>query len=161
MIDKGKDKSTPKEDHRKVFSSCLWSLTLWGQEIQKTYIFPDLKKVRVTINGSPNILYNNGIESQDIWKEISRFFMKEKHKPQYMTLQKFYTDNKFWPLIDLRTMASHEMHGSSTHLVNSTDGVHVEIERDGKGSRKGNCHVFVISASQFSILEKQLYSVTY
>ena len=30
------------------------------------YIFPALKKISITINGSPNMLYNNGIESQDI-----------------------------------------------------------------------------------------------
>ena len=65
-------------------------------------IFPDLKKISVTMNGSPNMLYNNGIESRDIWSEVSRFFMKEKYKPQHMNLQKFYAKNKFGLLIDLR-----------------------------------------------------------
>ena len=60
-----------------------------GTRDSEKYILPDLKKVRVTINGSPNMLYSNDIESQDIWSEVSRFFMKEKHKPQYMTLKKF------------------------------------------------------------------------
>ena len=37
-------------------------------EIQKnSYVFPDLTKVSVTINGSPNMLYNNGIESKEMW----------------------------------------------------------------------------------------------
>ena len=62
-----------------------------GTRDSEKYIFPDLKKISVTINGSPNMLYNNGIESQDIWSEVSRFFMKEKYKPQHMTLEKFYT----------------------------------------------------------------------
>ena len=62
-----------------------------GTRDSEKYIFPELKKVRVTINGSPNTLYNNGIESQDIWVEVSRFFMKEKYKPPFMTLKKFYT----------------------------------------------------------------------
>ena len=56
-----------------------------GTRDSEKLIFPDLKKVRVTINGSPNMLYNNSIESQDIWEEVSHFFMKEKHKPQHMT----------------------------------------------------------------------------
>ena len=73
-----------------------------GTRDSEKYIFPDLKKISVTINGSPNMLYNNGIESRDIWSEVSRFFMKEKHKPQHMTLQKFYAKNKFGLLIDLR-----------------------------------------------------------
>ena len=100
-----------------------------GARDSEKFIFPDLNKVSVTINGSPNMLYNNGIESRDAWTQVSRFFMKEKHKPQHMTLQKFYTENKFGLLIDLRSMASQEMHGSGTRLVNTTDGVQLEIKK--------------------------------
>ena len=130
-----------------------------GTRDSEKYIFPALKKISVTVNGSPNMLYNNGIESQDIWSEVSRFFMKEKYKPQHMTLEKFYTKNKFGLLIDLRSMASQEMHGSG--LVNTTDGVQLEIERDAKGTGTVNCHVFVISDSQLNIVGNQLESVQY
>ena len=132
-----------------------------GTRDSEKYIFPDLKKISVTINGSPNMLYNNGIESRDIWSEVSRFFMKEKSKPQHMTLEKFFTKNKFGLLVDLRSMASQEMHGSGTRLVNTTDGVQLEIERAGKGTGTVNCHVFVISDSQFNIIGKQLESMQY
>ena len=37
-----------------------------GTRDSEKYIFPDIKKISVTINGSPNMLYNNGIESRDI-----------------------------------------------------------------------------------------------
>ena len=127
-----------------------------GARDSEKYIFPDIKKISVAINGSPNMIYNNGIESRDIWSEVSRFFMKEKEKPQFMTLQKFYTENKFGLLIDLRSMASQEMHGSGTRLVNTTDGVQLEIERDAKGSGTVNCHVFVIADSQFNIMNRQM-----
>ena len=105
------------------------------------------------------MLYNNGIETRDIWSEVSRFFMKEQYKPQHMTLEKFYTKNKFGLLIDLRSMASQKMHGSGTRLVNTTDGVQLEIQRDAKGAETLNCHVFVISNSQFNIVDRQLQSV--
>ena len=78
-----------------------------------------------------------------------------------MTLQKFYTENKFGLPIDLRSMASQEMHGSGTRLVNTTDGVQLEIGRDAKGSGTVNCHVFIISDAQFNILNTQLDSVQY
>ena len=131
-----------------------------GARDSEKYGFPDLEKVHVTINGSPNMVYNNGIESEDASRQASRFFMKQKHKPQHMTLQKDYAEDKFGLLIDLRSMASQEMHGSGTRLVNSTDGVQLEINRaTGKGPF--NCHVFVISDAQFSILNRQLHSVMY
>ncbi|KAL9975660.1 hypothetical protein ACROYT_G012843 [Oculina patagonica] len=91
-------------------------------------------KVSITVNGSPNMLYNNGIEGMDIWGEVKRFYMKEKNKTQHMTLQKFYTEDKFGLLIDLRSMADHLMHGSGTRLANSKDGVQLELERKASGS---------------------------
>ena len=98
-----------------------------GARDTEKYIFPDLKKFSVTIKGSPNMLYNNGIERRDIWSEVSRFFMKENYKPQHTNLQTFYAKNKFGLLIDLRSMESQKMHGSGTRIVNSTDGVQLEI----------------------------------
>ena len=131
-----------------------------GARDSEEYVFPDIKKVLATINGLPNMLYNNGIESEDAWRQASRFFMKEKQKPQHMTLNKFYAKDKFGLLIDLHSMASQEMHGSSTRLVNTTDGVQLEIKRTaGKGPL--NCHVFVISDAQFNIINRQLDSVMY
>ena len=128
-----------------------------GARDSEKYVFPDINKVSVTINGSPNMLYNNGIESRDAWTQVSRFFMKEKHKPQHM---QFYAENKFGLLIDLRSMASQKMHGGGTRLVNTTDVVQLEIKRS-TGKWPFNCHIFVISDAQFNILNRQLDSVMY
>ena len=55
-----------------------------GTRDSEKYIFPDISKVKVTINGSPNKLYADSIEGKDSWRQVSRFFMKEEHKPQHM-----------------------------------------------------------------------------
>jgi len=44
-----------------------------GTRDSEKYVFPDLKKVSVMINGSPNMLYNNGIGGKDMWKEAHCF----------------------------------------------------------------------------------------
>ena len=52
------------------------------------------------------------------------------------------------------------LHGNGTRLVNSTDGVQLEIKRaTGKGPF--NCHIFVISDALFNIQNRQLSSVQY
>ncbi|KAL9968165.1 hypothetical protein ACROYT_G026505 [Oculina patagonica] len=130
-----------------------------GARSSEKYINPDLTKVSITVNGSPNMLYNNGIEGMDIWGEVKRFYMKEKNKTQHMTLQKFYTEDKFGLLIDLRSMADHSMHGSGTRLVNTKDGVQLELERKASGSGNLNCHIYVISDAQINIIGRQLESV--
>jgi len=130
-----------------------------GARDSEKYIFPDLMKVSVTINGSPNMIYNNGVEGKDMWEEVERFFVKEKNKTEYMNATKFFTGDNFGLLIDTRSTADQEMHGSGKRLVNSTDGVQLEIERKAEGSGNGNCHIFVIADSQFNIMDKQLESV--
>ena len=132
-----------------------------GARDSEKYFNPDLSKVSVTVNGSPNMLYNRGIEGKDIWAEASRFFVKTKNKTQHMNLTKFYTDDKFGLLIDLRSMADQALHGSGARLVNTKDGVQLELERTFSGSTAVNCHVFVISDSQINMMGQQLESLQY
>lgn len=44
------------------------------------YIFPDLKKVSVTINSSPYMVFNSSIESNDMRGKVHHRFVKEKNK---------------------------------------------------------------------------------
>ena len=132
-----------------------------GARQAETYLNPDLTKVSVTVNGSPNRLYNNGLEGIDIWEEVKRFFLKTENKTQHMNATKFYTENKFGVMIDLRSMADHSMHGSGTRLVNTKDGVQLELERNASSSGNVNCHIYVISDAQMNILGRQLESVLY
>jgi len=53
------------------------------------------------------------------------------------------------------------MHGSGRRLVNTTDGVQLELERKAAGSGNINFQVFVISDAQFNILGNQLDDVHY
>lgn len=131
-----------------------------GTRKAEKYINPDITKVSVTVNGSPNKIYNNGIEAKDMWREISCFFQPKKGGST-MDLTKFCKDNKFRVLIDLNSMADTAVHGSSVRLVNTNDGVFLEIERKRSGSGSIKCHVFTISDAQMNIMDKQLQSVQY
>ena len=51
-----------------------------GTRHSEEYLNPDLTNVSLTVNGSSNMLYNNGLEGIDIWEEVKRFFTKEKIK---------------------------------------------------------------------------------
>ena len=132
-----------------------------GARQAETYLNPDLTKIIVTVNGSPNRLYNNGLEGIDIWEEVKRFFLKAENKTQHMNATTVYTENKFGLMIDLRSMGDHSMHGSGTRLVNTKDGVQLELERNASGSGNVNCHIYVISDAQMNILGRQLESVQY
>jgi len=132
-----------------------------GARDSEKFVFPDLKKVKVTINGSPNMLYNEGIVATDLWRESRRLFVREKNKTEHMNLKLFLAGDRFGLLVDLRSMADHSMHGSGVRLVNTTDGVQLELEKKDSGSGNINCQVFVISDAQFNILGNQLKDVEY
>jgi len=78
-----------------------------------------------------------------------------------MNLKLFLAGDRFGLLVDLRSMADRSMHGSGLRLVNTTDGVQLELERKASGSGNINCQLFVISDPQFNILGRQLEGVHY
>ena len=132
-----------------------------GARDSEKYVFPDLTKVQVTINGSPNMICNEGLVAEDLWKEASRFLVRGENKTEHMTSKLFLAEDRFGLLIDLRCMGDRTMHGSGVRLVNSTDGVQLELERTASGSGTINCQVFVIADAQLGIIGNQLDDVQY
>ena len=45
-----------------------------GTRDSENYLNPDITKGKVTANGVPNRVYNEGISGTDMWKEVARFF---------------------------------------------------------------------------------------
>ena len=85
--------------------------------------------MKVTVNGVPNRVYNEGISGRDMWNELTRYFNPHTDGRPNMTLAKYLASNKFGLWIDLRSMADTTMHGNGQRLVNTQDGVQLEIER--------------------------------
>ena len=150
--------NTPKSSLEALLLLFVEPYTAGARDSEK-FIFPDLTKVSVTVNGAPNKLYSDGIEGKDMWEEVRNLFVKEKNKTEHMDITKFYTGDKFGLVIDMRSMTDQDMFGSGTRIVNTTDGIQLEIERKAEGSGDVKCHIFVISDSQFNLIDRQLESV--
>ena len=133
-----------------------------GARDTEHYFNPNITKVKVTVNGVPNRVYNEGISGTDMWNELTRYFNPHTGtgRPN-MSLTKYLTGNMFGLWIDLRSMADTTLHGNGQRLVNTQDGVQLEIERTASGSGNTNCHIFTISDSQLNIMSRQLESVQY
>ena len=131
----------------------------------ENYFNPDITNVEVTINGIPNRVYNNGIKGHDMWREASRLFSNKGKKEgagiysPNMTLAKYLTDNKFGFVLDLRSMAGANMHGSGQRFVNSENGVQIAITRNTSGSGTVRCHIFSIKDAQPNIMARQLLDI--
>ena len=130
-----------------------------GAKDTEEFFNPDITNVKVTVNGVPNRVYNEGINGSDMWQELTRYF-KPQERPN-MTLTKYLTDNKFGLWIDLRSMADITVHGNGQRLVNTQDGIQLEIERTASGSGTTDCYIFTVSDSQMNIMGQQLELINF
>ena len=78
-----------------------------------------------------------------------------------INLTKFIAGNKFGLLIDLRAVADTTLHGNGRRLVNTKDGMHLEIERTASGSGILHCHIYTMIDCQMNIMDRQLQEVRY
>ena len=132
-----------------------------GLRDSESYFNPDITKVKVTVNGVPNRVYNEGISGKDMWNELIRHFNPHKGGWPNMTLTNYLTANKFGLWIDLRSMADTTMHGNGQRLVDTQNGVQLEIERTASGSGTTDCYIFTISDAQMNNMGRQLVDVQY
>ena len=133
-----------------------------GARDTEHFFNPDITKVKVTVNGVPNRVYNEGLSGSDMWQELTRHFNPSPKSGQpNMTLAKYLYDNKFGLWIDLRSMADTTMHGNGQRLVDTQNGVQLEIDRKASGSGITNCHIFTVSDAQMNIISQQLVDVQY
>ena len=132
-----------------------------GARDTEHYFNPDITKVKVTVDGAPSRVYNDGISGSDMWQEITRHFKPSTNGRPNMTLAKYLTNNKFGLWIDLRSMADITMHGSGQRLVNTQNGVALAIDRTASGSGVTYCYIFTVSDSQMNIMGQQLESVQF
>ena len=132
-----------------------------GTRDTEHFFNPDITKVKVTVNGVPNRVYNEGLNGSDMWQELTRHFNPTSGGRPNMTLAKYLAGNKFGLWIDLRSMADTTMHGNGQRMVNTQDGVQLEIDRKASGSGTTDCYIFTVSDSQMNIMGQQLESVQY
>ena len=131
-----------------------------GARDTEHYFNPDITKVKVTVDGVPSRVYNDGLSGSDMWQEITRHFKPSTNGRPNMTLAKYLT-NKFGLWIDLRSMADTTMHGNGQRLVNTQNGVQLTIDRTASGSGVTYCHIFTVSDAQMNIMGQQLVDVQY
>ncbi|CAB4008212.1 Hypothetical predicted protein [Paramuricea clavata] len=81
------------------------------------YIFPNIEKVKVTIEGVPNVIYSQGMTKTRMYEEAKRLFGTDTNSQQ--NLIKFYKDKKFALVLDLRTANDPKTYGNGVKIQNT------------------------------------------
>ena len=105
------------------------------------------------------MIYSQGINKTYFYKEATRFFASEGIKDPCLTVDKFY-NHKFALVIDLRATRDVESSGQGKKIVNTQNGVLLEIKKAAY-SVELNCSVFVVSDSLVNFTNNDLQNVQY
>lgn len=133
-----------------------------GAKDTEKYVFPNITEVEIAIKGKPLMIFNHKMKPWDLWTEAERFFIKgEEHTRNFMTSTKFFAEDKFGLLIDLRTMRNKNIHGSGTRIENDQEAVKLQITRTKTGSGVQNYFVYALSDGLCGIMNKQFNVLQY
>ena len=130
-----------------------------GERGSEKFVNPDIKSVKINIDGVPNMLYSEEMLPTDQWESIKQRFPRSLESE--VTETKFYTEDKFALWIDLRSHADNEIHGSGLALKDTRDGVKLEIRRKVGGSGNITCDMFIVADALMENKNSNLNSILY
>ena len=113
---------------------------------------PKITKVEVTVEGSPNELYAENMEYRHQYDEIMKHFGEGRLKDtgaiqkdlqlHNVNIVLYYTD-KYSLWLDFRTIDDNRLHGSGRRLENTSEGVRLQIMKEGRSAGKLSCYLYI------------------
>lgn len=119
--------------------------------------YPEITKVKVTVKGKSNAVYDGGLRASEMYNEAKRFF-GTNNTDNDVSERDYYT-KKFAMVIDFRTVDDETVVGSGRRLTGKS-GVLIEMEKKSTATDL-SCHVFVIADGLVNIVENKLQGVEY
>ncbi|CAB3993829.1 Hypothetical predicted protein [Paramuricea clavata] len=160
----GKDLTIVNENiniPRKSMSAIVLLFTSRVRTDSEEYIYPNIDKVNLTIEGVPNAVFSQGLHKNRFFEEAKRFFcpMCEKSMAdEFMSISKFFT-NGFALVIDLRSTQD-DATGGGKKIVNTQSGVLLEIKKRAT-TADVQCNIFVVSDALLNFTNRDLSSIQY
>ena len=117
-------------------------------ENSEEYVYPNITKVDVTIDGRPNAVYSNGISTDDLYREAKRVFHVEDSN---MTEKRFY-DNKFALVVDLRCTDDNDAMNAGHNVTDTKSGVQLIVTKEAT-TKNVKGEIYALSDAAVSIAE--------
>ena len=111
------------------------------------YMYPNIVDVKITIKGVHNMIYSQKLPNKRMFEEAQRLFENDMENPEMKALD-FYKD-KYALWIDLRTTYSKNTFGEGMKLVETQNGILLEINKEAT-TKDVECHIFILSDASIS-----------
>ena len=114
------------------------------------FVYPNIDSVEVSIEGVPNALYTKSLNKHEMYETARDFFLDDVSDT--ITPREFFKD-KFALVIDMRTVNDKHVFSNGREILNTQDGVAIEIKK--KATTKDlTCYMYVVSDAQVNIQNK-------
>ena len=146
---------------RKSMSAIILLFTNGTRGHSEEYVYPNIDKVNLTIEGVPNAVFSQGLPKNRFFEEAKRFFcpMCEKSMAdEFMSISKFFS-NGFALVIDLRSTQDNTT-GGGKKIVNTQSGVLLEIKKRAT-TADVQCNIFIVSDALLNFANRDLSSIQY
>ncbi|CAB3995054.1 Hypothetical predicted protein [Paramuricea clavata] len=146
---------------RKSMSAIVLLFTNRVRTDSEEYIYPNIDKVNLTIEGVPNAVFSQGLPKSRFFEEAKRFFcpMCEKSMAdEFMSVSKFFS-NGFALVVDLRSTQD-DTTGGGRRIVNTQSGVLMEIKKRAT-TADVQCNIFIVSDALLNFANRDLSSIQY
>ena len=108
------------------------------------FVFPNLKDIKVYIDGTTNALYSGGsgiLTKSGMYESAQDFFLDYDNNT--ITQEELFGDNKFAAVIDMRAVNDKNVTANGREIINTQEGVSIEIEKEAT-SKDLTCYMFVV-----------------
>ena len=138
----------------------------------ETFYNPEIQKIEVTIEGVPNQLYSQGMRPYQQWDEAKKFFAAgNKRHPEVgmiakdlamadVSLGEFLT-TKYALWLDLRTSDDDQLHGSGRRVVNTSEGITLQLTKAVQRAGPLNVYIYIIMDAQLNISDGRYKEALY
>ena len=147
---------------RKSMSAIVMMFRKAAPTESEEYVYPNIENVKITIEGVPNSVFSQGFPKDRFFEEAKRFFCPTCEKinaDENMTIQNFYKD-AFALVIDLRSNEDDNVTGNGKKIVNTQNGVLLEITKKAT-TEDVKCNIFTVSDGLVKLVNRDLQSIQY
>ena len=95
---------------------------------------PNLKSVKINIEGKPNQVYSRNLTTKRLYEEAHRVFSTKMKYDQNLSVFDFYKDS-FACVIDLRTHEDNMVYKSGKTVMNTQSGILLELTKSATTSK--------------------------
>ena len=143
----------------------------YTREMSKFYN-PKILTVSVIVEGRPNQLCAQGMRSFEQYDEICKYFAEgkqrdnntneiQKHLQLYDLSLGENLVNKYALWLDFRTIGENELHRTSRHIENASEGITLQIEQKENSAGALNAYIYLIMDAQLNIENGAYVSAVY